>query len=189
MISLKFAPAQHNRTFYGLLAGNVIVLALLGFFAIRPVAGLLVKHTTEIGQVRGEVSSIQKKTDELRKLKGSIDTYEQTYAPLLDGLPKTKNVAAFQTELDELAKLTGSQLLTFDAAPKTSGTTTATSVGGFQAVPANVTLGGTYASVQDFIRRVETMNRFTRVASLDLKASPDTGALRATIQLQTLYQP
>ena len=185
---INLAHIKHNRTFYGLIAGNVLLLGLIGLFVIRPVVGLLVTHTREIGQVRGEVTAAQKKTEELRKLKDSYTFYEQTYAPILQGLPKEKDIAGFQTELDELSRQTGAVLDTFDVPQGQGGQPQ--NVGGFQAMPITINLTGTYATILDFTNRLETMSRITRVAGLDLRVeNAGTGAMNATLQIQTLFLP
>lgn len=195
-----------DRKFYALIGGNLVILALIGVFGLRPVIGLLSKHTKEIGTVRAEIVSVEKKTADLRTLKQAYPQYEQTYATLIQGLPRTRDVAGYQTELEELAKLTSNQLTTVDtsggsggaaagAAPTTqkpgdkpAGSPGAT-VGGFPTIPVKVDISGTYASVLDYVSRLETMARFTQVTGMDLKGSTSTGAVKATLDLQTLYLP
>lgn len=183
-----------SRKFYALLGGNVLVLIVLGVLVLRPIFGMLVKHTDEITQVRAETAALQQKTVELRKLKEVYPEIERTYSPLIQNVPKTRDVAGYQTELEELARLTSIQLTTVDTssttatggtAPKTGATTL--QVGGFPAIPVKVTVSGSYASILDFINRLETMNRFTRVTAMDLASADASGAVKATLELQTLY--
>ena len=182
-----------NRKFYALVAGNLVALAAIGVLVLRPILGMLVSHTTEITTVRGQTAAIERKSNELRKLKDIYPQFEQTYAPAIQAVPKTRDIAGYQTELEELARLTSITLLTVDtsgggaggSAPKASSQTV--QVGGFPAVTVQVIMTGTFATTLDFINRLETMNRFTRVTAMDLTASDTSGAVKATLELQTLY--
>lgn len=181
-----------NRKFYALLGGNLVVLIALGVLVLRPIFGMLGQHTDEITKVRAETAGIERKTVELRKLKEVYPQIEQTYAPVLQAVPKTRDVAGYQTELEELARLTSVRLATVDTAGTTGTSNTAqktapVQVGGFPTIPVQVTLTGTYATVLDFINRLETMNRFTRVTGMDFTGSDGTGAIQAKLDMQTLY--
>jgi Tfp pilus assembly protein PilO len=220
MITLHGHHFPKNRRFYLLLGGNVIVLILIALFVLRPVVNLLVKHTTEITKERAEIAGIQQKTAALRKLKEAYPAYAAVYQPILGSLPKTRDVAGYQTELEDLAKLTSVQLVTIDTsgkaagasgsatastpsspapakgntatpspAPATAPTTTPTSpsVGGFQTIPVKADVTGTYATILDFLHRLETMDRFTRVTALQIQSESRTGAVKATIEMQTFY--
>ncbi len=203
----KNVKSPRNRFFYGLLAGNAVVLALLGFFAVRPILGVLSKHTTEITKTTAEITAVQNRTAELRKLRETYPALEAQYQPLLAVVPKTKDIASYQTELEELAQVTSTQLLTVDtageqkagasqsaqpatqkpgeaAAAKPAGTT----AGGFPTLPVRIDITGSYTAVLDFVQRLETMDRITKVTGLDLVGNPATGAVKATITAQALYQ-
>jgi Tfp pilus assembly protein PilO len=213
-------PSGHAR-FYLLLAGDVVVVVLVAIFVLRPIIGMLNKHTGEITRTKAEIAAVAQKTSELRKLRDTYPAYEATFAPLIATLPKTRDVAGYQTELEDLAKLTSNQLLTVDTSslsgsaakpapsaaaatpppkadakatptpePVASGpSTTLATVAGFPAIPVKVQLTGTFGSILDFIHRVETMDRFTKVNALDLRANDASGGLKADIQLTTFYVP
>lgn len=219
MISLPKPAFPKNRKFYILLAGNVVILALIGFFVLRPVFSLLVKHTGEITTTKAEIANFDKRTSELRKLKEVYPAYHSVYAPLLDSLPKTRDVAGYQTELEELAKITSIRLISVETPPtgaksvattaKTESTASssekpgakssptpapvaapgglAATAGGFPVINVNMTVEGSYASVLDFVNRLETMDRFTKLTGLQLTANGATGQINATINVQTLY--
>lgn len=198
MIKPAMPKMPHDRTFYMLIGGNLVVLLLIGFLAVRPVLGMLNAHTTEITKTKAEVAAAETKAAELRKLKDTYAAAEQTYAPVIQGLPRTKDVAGYQTQLEELARLTTNRLTTVDtsggaaktgAAPAAAPAAPASQAGGFPTIPVKVELSGTYATVLDFVQRVESMDRFTKVSSMDLGGSDSSGALKATLELQTLYIP
>lgn len=195
MIKLNASPhIKKSQTFYILLAGNLVILTMIGLFVLRPVFGLLMKQTTEITQTRADTLTLQQKTDKLRTLKENYPLYEATYAPIVQNLPRTKDTAGYQTELEDLAKLTSNQLLLVDTSGKNTqaaqqGQAAPTTAGGFPTIPVKVDLTGTFASLLDFVNRLETMDRFTRVTSMDVKSSDGTGAVKATLELQTLYFP
>lgn len=213
-------PSGANKVFYGLLGGNVVIMALIGFLALRPVVGLLQKHTTDITQLNAQIVAIQKKSVQLRKLKETFPAYEASYAPLLLNVPHTKDVAGYQAELEALAQATSNKLVSVDtsggaktgaAAPSVAQTAPTTqkpgeakpatapaapaagpvvsSAGGFPSTPVKVDLTGTYATVLDFIHRVETMDRITKVTAMDIESNGTAGAVRATLDLTTLYIP
>lgn len=187
---------NQSQTFYLVVIGNLIVLALAGLFVLRPVVGLLTKHTGEISQARAETASLTKKSAELKQLKETLPGYQSQYASALEGLPKTKDVAGYQTTLEDLAKLTGINLTLVDTSGSAqqggkSGTTATQApqmVGGFPVIPVRMEISGSYAQTLDFLQRLESMSRFTRVTGLGLSADT-TGTLKTTINAQTLYFP
>lgn len=187
---------NQSQTFYLIIAGNLLVLALTGLFVLRPVVGLLTKHTTEISQARAETAALTKKSGELKQLKETFPGYQAQYASALEGLPKTKDVAGYQTTLEDLAKLTGITLTLVDTSGSAqqggkSGTTAnqpTQMVGGFPVIPVRMEVAGSYAQTLDFIQRLESMSRFTRVTGLSVSADT-TGNLKTTINAQTLYFP
>lgn len=185
--------ASKTRTFYLLIAGNVIVLALAGFFVLRPVIGLLSKHTQEIAQTRSETKALAQKSNELRQLKEVYPAYEAEYAPIVESLPQTKDVAGYQTTLEDLAKLTQVNLVMVDTTAMKAGDpaakAAATSAGGFPVVPVKIDVSGSFTQVMDFVSRLETMSRFTRVTGINVTTDPTTGGVKANIEAQTLYFP
>ncbi len=196
MIHPSLPKLPHDRTFYLLIGGNLVTLLLIGFFAVRPVLGMLNAHTSEITKTKSELAAVETKVAELRKLKDTYAASEQTYAPVISGLPRTKDVAGYQTQLEDVARLTSNRLTTVDTSTggAKAGAPAATAAapaqaGGFPTIPVKVELSGTYATVLDFVQRVERMDRFTKVTSMDLGGSDKSGALKATLELQTLYIP
>jgi Tfp pilus assembly protein PilO len=182
------APTLSNKNrYYALLAGNLVVLAAVAIFAVRPTLGLLVKRTGEIAQTKAEIAQLEVKTAELRKLKESYPTYAATYEPILQGLPKEKDTARYQTELDDLAAAT-TVTLTNVAFPKKTGAAAATpaNAGSFPSVAVKVDISGTFATVYDFVQRLESLDQFTKVTSLSLTAD-NSGAVKASLDLQTFY--
>lgn len=195
MIRLR-SSLPRNRQFYSLIGGNLVVLALVGVFVLRPAFAALTKHTTEITSTKAEILGLQKKTENLKQLTQTYPIYESQYAPLIQSLPKTRDTAGYLTQLEDLAKLTSNQLLTTDAGGAQPGggaqgtqkpAAPQTQMGGFPTIPLKIDIVGTYASVQDFIQRLETMDRFTRVDALELRLADTSGAVKATLEIQTLY--
>ncbi len=199
MIKLSVKSVPDNQRFWLLLAGNFVVLGLVGFFVLRPVLGLLVSHTNQIVATRQQIAASQQKIADLQNLKVTLPELTATYAPLANSLPPTKDMAGYQAELEALAAVTSVQLITVNSAgavdnSKSANTTNAanaqpTQVGGLPATPVKIDVAGPFANVLDFMHRLETMNRFTRVTGFDIKANESTGSIRAAIQLQVLYQP
>lgn len=199
----KNQPSGRNKVFYGLLAGNTVVLALVGVLAVRPAFGQMQKHTTEITRTTAELNGTQEKTLKLRQLKEAYPQYAATYAPILQSIPRDKDVAGYQTELDALATLTSIQLRTVDTSDKAPAPGGAkvdaaappaakpkvSAAGGFPSTTVRIEIAGSYASVLDFVRRVETMARITKVTSMDLQANATTGSVQGSLELQTLYIP
>lgn len=211
-MKLSLSVSRKNR-FYVYIAANILVVAALGVFVLRPIFGLLVKHTAEITQTKKDIAKADQKAAKLRELKNDLPKYEAEYGPILANVPKQKDTAAYQTELEALAKLTSVTLKTVDSTAATPGGGTssggssgsagsassgssssatksqsapASSVGSFPSTPFTVSVSGTYATILDFVSRLETMNRFTKVTAIDFKAD-GTGLLNTTINLQTFY--
>jgi hypothetical protein len=67
--------------------------------------------------------------------------------------------------------------------------TAVTSAGGFPVVPVKIEVTGSFAQVLDFVSRLETMSRFTRVTGINVTSDSATGGVKANIDAQTLYLP
>lgn len=195
MISIH---TSKDQTFYLLILGNLVVLALLGMFVLRPIFGSMATHTKALTATRSETTAIQQNTTQLRQLKQNYPAVEAQYAPILASMPKTKDTAGYQTELEALAQLTSVSLKQVDttdgaATGNAAGTAakagTPTTVAGFPVIPVKVTMSGSYASIADFLNRVETMDRFTRVTGLTLTSASGAGDVQAQASLQTFYFP
>ncbi len=205
-MKLSVSVSRKNR-FYVYIAANIVIVAVLGIFVLRPVFGLLVKHTAEITQTKKDIAKADQKAAKLRELKSDMPKYEAEYGPILANVPKQKDTAAYQTELEALAKVTSVTLKTVDSTASPAGgsgsssaggsssgsagtakpaTAQTSSVGSFPSTPFTVSVSGTYATILDFVSRLETMNRFTKVTAIDFKAD-GTGLLNTTINLQTFY--
>jgi Tfp pilus assembly protein PilO len=187
--SLKVKPEQR---YYYLIAGNVLVLILIGIFVLRPVMGLLGKHADEITATKAEIAATRQKTDTLRKLKESLPATQAVYAPVIRNAPKHEDIAGYQTELEDLAELTKINLVTVDTSGSEEGKSEPTpqtklTVGGFPAFPVSLEVSGSYANVLDFVNRLETMDRFTRVTGISFSQVDASGEVKVTITAQSIY--
>ena len=189
LASLRIKPEQR---FYYLIAGNVVILALIGIFVLRPVMGLLNKHADQMTAMKADIATAQQKMDTLRKLKASLPATKAVYAPVIRNAPKHKDIAGYQTELEDLAALTRVDLITVDTSGAAKGqspaaTQTDLTVGGFPAFPVSIDVSGSYANTLDFVNRLETMDRFTRVVALNFVQADTSGEVKLTITAQSLY--
>ncbi|MDP9212161.1 MAG: type 4a pilus biogenesis protein PilO [bacterium] len=191
-ISLGSLKSPRGRLYYYLIAGNVVILALIGFFVLRPVFGALSAHADEIAQTKGDIATLRQKTDDLRQLKETLPATQAAYGGVIQNAPKTKDIAGYQTELEELAALTRTTLVTVDttgAGPdgQTPAAQTVQTAGGFPTFPVKMDVTGAYASVLDFLNRLETMDRFTRVTSVSINQADGAGGVKLTITAQSIY--
>lgn len=189
LAGFRIKPSQR---YYYLIAGNVVVLILIGVFVLRPVMGLLADHADEITAVKADIAASRQKTETLRELKESLPATKAVYAPVIKNAPKHKDIAGYQTELEDLAVLTKVDLLTVDTSGTPEGQSptaaqTDLTVGGFPAFPVSMDVQGSYANVLDFVNRLETMDRFTRVTSLGFVQVDGSGEVKLTITAQSLY--
>lgn len=190
-ISLGSLRPRRERLYYYLIAGNVVVLALIGLFVLRPVFGVLGTHADEIARTKGEITTLHEKTDRLRELKTTLPATEAVYGGVIQNAPKTRDIAGYQTELEELAALTKTTLVTIDTTGTGPDGSAAAAQGkqtlaGFPTFPVKLDVGGSYASVLDFLHRLETMDRFTRVTGVTINQAED-GAIQVTINAQSIY--
>ncbi|HEY8108776.1 MAG TPA: type 4a pilus biogenesis protein PilO [Patescibacteria group bacterium] len=191
-VALSGFRIKPEQRFYYLIAGNVLVLALIGFFVLRPVMGLLAEHADQITAAKADIAAARQKTDTLREVKKTLPATEAVYAPVLQSVPKHEDIAGYQTELEALAQLTRVDLVTVDTSGEQEGgnpgqAQTKLNVGGFPAFPVSIDIVGSYANVLDFVNRLETMNRFTRVTALEFVQEDSSGEVKATITAQSLY--
>lgn len=194
-VSVPHPTMPKDRKFYLLLGGNLLVLAIIGALVLRPVLGLLVKHTSQIADTKAQIAGEQSKMQKLQQLKEALPEYQLTYAPILSTLPKEKDIAAYQAEIDDLAKTTSVTLKTVDSPSGTTGSGGAAAAsaakkpaGQFPASTLKMEVNGTFATVLDFVSRLESLDRFTKVSSLDVQ-SDASGAVKASLEVQAFYLP
>lgn len=189
LATFRIKPEQR---FYYLIAGNVLVLILIGVFVLRPVMGLLGRHADEITSLKADIVAAEQKTETLRTLKESLPATKAVYAPVIKNAPKHKDIAGYQTELEDLAALTDVGLVTVDTSGAAKGQNASAAqtdlmVGGFPAFPVSIDVTGSYANTLDFVNRLETMDRFTRVVALNFVQADASGEVKLTITAQSLY--
>jgi Tfp pilus assembly protein PilO len=191
-LDLANVRVKPEQRFYYLIAGNVLVLVLIGIFVLRPVMGLLGRHADETTALKADIATAEQKIETLRALKESLPATKAVYAPVIENAPKHKDIAGYQTELEDLAALTEVDLVTVDTSGTAKGQSPAAAqpdltIGGFPAFPLSIDVTGSYANVLDFVNRLETMNRFTRVTALNFVQADAAGEVKLTITAQSLY--
>ena len=111
---------------------------------------------------------------------------ESNLQVILDALPTKADVAATATSIQqEIAQ--GSGVTLESVTPPTEPDSSDTSVTGAQQLQFSLVASGTYQQIQTFLKNLEKTIRPMNIVSLDV--SGDDASLRATITLNTYYQP
>lgn len=161
-------PKQYFYVILGIIGG---LLALGGtgyYFALK-----MINETSQTAAANYAAQvTADEKLDSLSKLQNQYTKEIEPILPLMDqALPRTKNQTAILSQLHSIAGESGLALgsITFPSAAGLPNDTSQTVVsGGVLALPVNFTVSGSYTQLQSFLRKVETLSRFTNVTNLSV---------------------
>lgn len=152
-----------------------IIIAILVFLVILPSSLSIADNKKAIAKSQNELDSIQRKTDDLKKIARSKNTAEMLQK--INSLwPNDKEISAFIINLENLAK---EQSLTFDnlsiaeiakAKPKKSGENKSSS----SDIQFSFSTSGGYDQVMTIIRKLESFSRFNAVSSIQMTRKDQT---------------
>ena len=168
-----------KRFFFILLGIGVLVLGAAGtgyYFALTFVQST----STRLAAQMAEQTAADDKLSYLAKLKAQYTRDIVPILPLIEqALPRTKNQTEVLAQLQTIAGESGLVIsqVTF-ASPTGLPTATSQTIpsGGVLALPISFQVSGSFAQLQNFLTKVETLSRFTNVTTLSVtrpdKAKP-----------------
>jgi Tfp pilus assembly protein PilO len=181
-----------KRYFFILLGimGGIIALAGGGYYY----ALITVKATSlKLAAQQGEQNAADDELQYLSRLKVQYTHDIEPILPVLEqALPRTKNQTEILTQLQTISQESGLHIAgaTFASA---QGLPTATSQtvqsGKVLALPITFQVSGSYAQLQNFLTKVETLSRFTNVTTLSISRPDKTKPIIYAMTVNAYVKP
>lgn len=179
------------QRFFWILVAILVVLAAAGgagyYFAIK----YLGQASTKLQAQYVAQNDADAKLDEVTRLKAQ---YNHDVMPVLANidaaLPRTKNQTEILAQLEHLSTESGLAISSI-AFPNSSGpsaTSQAVKSGMVLALPVSFQTSGTYAQLETFLSKLESLNRYTSISNLAVTKA-DTKKISFSINLNAYFKP
>jgi Tfp pilus assembly protein PilO len=181
------------KQFFFVLIGVIGVLLAAGgggyYFALQQVAATSQRLSVQLGEQGAADGQLQ----ELTRVKNQYDREVVPLLPLIEEvLPRTKNQTEILAQLQRIAAESGLNLgaVTFASPQGLPGPTSQTTKSGaVLALPINFQVQGSFAQLQSFLTKVETLNRFTNVTNLVVTRPDKARPIVYTMNVNAYVKP
>ncbi len=174
-----------------LAAVFVLLLLVWFFFMFRPNQRRISELRAEQEQVQQEIGGLQVQLERLRELQRQEPQLRAQFARLQDALPDDPRLPDFILQVQEAANLAGIDFLSITPSLPAAFTPPGAmqpppEAAQLQAISVSISVTGTYFEVEDFIIRLERLQRAVRIGSFTL--APGEGAAGGSPTLSTTLQ-
>jgi Tfp pilus assembly protein PilO len=160
--------------------GPIIAAAVGVIAAVLVAAGLILPKMHEVTSVRDQVTSEQATTATLESQVAQLKALESQASKIRAQLKALQIDVPPNADLPGLIRALNSaaDMAAVDLSAITPGTPSAATTNSVSVVPLQVTITGGYFSVEEFLYRIETLDRTAKVSSVSL--SPSSGSTSDT---------
>ncbi|MEO7617883.1 MAG: type 4a pilus biogenesis protein PilO [Candidatus Saccharibacteria bacterium] len=179
------------QRFFWILIAILVVLSAAGgagyYFAIK----YLGEASTKLQAQYVAQNDADAKLDEVTHLKAQ---YSHDVVPVLTSieaaLPRTKNQTEILAQLQRLSSESGLTIssVAFPNSTGPSATSQAVKSGLVLALPVSFQTAGTYAQLETFLSKLESLNRYTSITNLAV-AKADSKKISFSINLNAYFKP
>jgi type IV pilus assembly protein PilO len=162
-----------------LLAVLFVVLALLWFFLLyRPSQSRIDELREEQDRTQQEIAQLEARLERLQELQRREPQLRAEFSRLEDALPTDPRLPDFILQVHEAANLAGVDFLSISPSLPASfsppeGADEPPGPGELQAISVSVSTEGTYFALEDFIIRMERLQRAVRINTFSLSPTGD----------------
>jgi len=182
-------PKQFFYVLIGIIAGLLAIGGVGYYFALTNVKATSDKLATQLAE--------QAAADEQSQYVSRIKTqYAHDIVPILplidDALPRSKNQTEILAQLQRIASESGLTIASISFASPIglpTNTSQTVAVGGVLALPINFQVQGSFAQLQTFLTKVETLNRFTNVTTLSVSRADKTKPIVYAMTVNAYVKP
>ncbi len=156
------------------LRGPLLAGIASGVVAILALVLLVLPKMGQVGKAREELTSAQQQETSLETQLASLQEAKQQAPQIQEELDNLKTQIPPTADLPEMIRLIAgaadrSAVDFFSIAPTNPTTDTS---GEFSIVPAQITMNGDFFSLEEFLYRIETLPRATKVVSFTVAQGP-----------------
>jgi len=174
MINLSAIDFKDNKTrvLAAAALGLIFVLILYFNLLLKPQVIKIAKLITKANKVRAElkgaeadIAKIDQFKKEIEAYKGKVDSYEKT-------LPAEQEIPSFLENLSNMAKSSNIKIVAITPVVAAGGGGEAEK-GIYQEIPILINAKSGYHELGRFLNKLETSDRFMKVADIDIKGNRD----------------
>jgi Tfp pilus assembly protein PilO len=182
MVNLQNHVRMFRQAQWGLGALMVALLGSFFLFGYRPQTAALRRLQTEIGQQQYELRESQAKTRILPAVAVDVINLRQQ----LDAskkLPAQQELPQFLKDVAALGQQCSLHPFSFKQGVPTHGDL-------FSELPINLSFEGDYVDAFNFLRRVECMQRLTRIRNMSIKTKDgQSGRIEVQLSMNIYFAP
>jgi type IV pilus assembly protein PilO len=149
---------------YGGLAGAVIALTVINFFAlIQPTEADIKKQVETRRKLDIDLADKSEIAQNLNERRREMDVLEQKLAEALTELPEKKEIDELLAQINDVGKKSGLEIARVEPGKETVS-------GGefFARIPIKMTVSGNYHEIAMFMQEIANMRRIVNVNGIDL---------------------
>ncbi len=179
------------QRFFWILIGILVVVLAAGGVGYYFVFNYLHSASAKLQSEYVAQNDADQKLDEVTKLRAQ---YNHVIVPVKKhieaALPQTKNQTEILTQLERLSGDSGLQIsnISFPNSSGPTATSQAIKNGAVLALPVSFQTTGTYAQLETFLTKLETLNRYTSITNLAVSKA-DTKKISFSINLNAYFKP
>ena len=183
------------KQYFFVLVGVTVLLIGGGVAGYVYATSLLGRQAASLRESLAQVAVAGEHVDQLKQLRKQYLTLSPKFAKLNLALPTTKKQSELVLQLQQLAINSGMSIPTASftglstAGALPSATSQTVQTGSVIALPLSFQLTGTYDQLQSFLTRLEQLNRYTNVTTLNIIKSDTKNTLTFSITLNAFVKP
>lgn len=177
-----------QQFFFVLLSAGVIALGLGGFGYVA-INTKLQHDSRALSKALSDQEVGAEQTLQLVRLEADYNRLSPLIPKIEAALPKSKNQAAITLQLQQLAAANGfgAPSLTFKSAGTPTPVSQTIKAGDNLVLPITMQLSGTYDQMQNFIKQVQILNRYTNITKLSINKA--AGGLTFNLTINAYLKP
>jgi len=169
-----------TRESWLIMAAAIAIVAAAVVFVYRPQGRKLEELRTKIASMEASLQADSEKASVVPELLRQIEAMKRRYKDFDRKLPKTKELGGFLGEIT--SNLSEEQLSEPTIEPRSPATEEL-----YHTLPIIMRCRGSYLAVASFLKRINGMQRLTRVHTLRVHKLPAEEPLRIEMQLNIYY--
>jgi len=147
---------------YGGLAGVVVALTVINFFAlIQPTEADIKRQVEQRRKLDIDLADKSEIAQNLNERRREMDVLEQKLAEALTELPEKKEIDELLAQLNDIGKKSGLEIARVEPGKETPGEF-------FARIPIKMTVSGNYHEIAMFMQEIANMRRIVNVNGIDL---------------------
>ncbi len=171
------------------LLGAIGLAGVAGYFVIKPFYAQGQGFSASTTVKNADIAALNKLSADTDTLRGNYQTVKNQRDSILKQLPTKSEEERLLALLSSLGQSSNTVVASFTPAG-ISNAAAASAASSVSIYPANVTVKGTYESIQSFLRKIEEGARFIDIQNASFSASAKGSAVNvdATFSISAYYQ-